>query len=63
MTRRQQADDLAGVIAALGLQKPAMLGHSMGAATALVLAGTAPRRTRRDSSGRPARLVDRLVRQ
>jgi N-formylmaleamate deformylase len=38
----QQADDLAGVIAALGLQKPAMLGHSMGAATTLVLAGTYP---------------------
>ncbi len=38
----QQADDLAGVIAALGLVKPAVLGHSMGAATALVLAGTYP---------------------
>jgi N-formylmaleamate deformylase len=34
-----QADDLAGLIAALGLRKPAVLGHSMGAATALVLAG------------------------
>jgi N-formylmaleamate deformylase len=37
-----QADDLAGLIAALGLQKPAILGHSMGAATALVLAGNHP---------------------
>ena len=37
-----QADDLAGLIAALGLQKPAVLGHSMGAATALVLAGAHP---------------------
>jgi N-formylmaleamate deformylase len=37
-----QAADLAGVIAALGLRKPAVLGHSMGAATALVLAGTYP---------------------
>lgn len=34
-----QADDLAGLIAALDLQQPAVLGHSMGAATALVLAG------------------------
>ena len=38
----EQAEDLAGVIAALGLQRPAVLGHSMGAATALVLAGTYP---------------------
>jgi pimeloyl-ACP methyl ester carboxylesterase len=38
----EQAADLAGVIAALGLQRPAVLGHSMGAATALVLAGTYP---------------------
>jgi pimeloyl-ACP methyl ester carboxylesterase len=37
-----QAADLAGVIAALGLNRPAVLGHSMGAATALVLAGTYP---------------------
>src|SRR5262249_49329948 len=34
-----QAADLACVIAALGLHKPAVLGHSMGAATTLVLAG------------------------
>lgn len=33
------AADLAGVIAALGLRQPAVLGHSMGAGTALVLAG------------------------
>lgn len=38
----RQADNLAGVIAALGLQRPAILGHSMGAATTLVLAGTKP---------------------
>jgi pimeloyl-ACP methyl ester carboxylesterase len=38
----EQAVDLAGVIAALGLERPAVLGHSMGAATALVLAGTHP---------------------
>jgi N-formylmaleamate deformylase len=38
----EQAEDLAGVIAGLGLDRPAVLGHSMGAATALVLAGTYP---------------------
>jgi pimeloyl-ACP methyl ester carboxylesterase len=37
-----QADDLAAVAEALGLRKPAILGHSMGAATALVLAGRYP---------------------
>jgi N-formylmaleamate deformylase len=37
-----QASDLAGVIAALGLTRPAVLGHSMGAASALALAGTYP---------------------
>jgi N-formylmaleamate deformylase len=37
-----QASDLAGVVTALGLEHPAVLGHSMGAATALVLAGTYP---------------------
>jgi pimeloyl-ACP methyl ester carboxylesterase len=36
------AADYAGLIAALGLRRPAVLGHSMGAATALVLAGTYP---------------------
>jgi N-formylmaleamate deformylase len=35
-------DDLAGVIAALGLDHPAVLGHSMGAATALAMAGAHP---------------------
>ncbi len=34
--------DLAGVISALGLRRPAVLGHSMGAATALALAGAHP---------------------
>ena len=38
----EQAADLAGVIAALGLERPAVLGHSMGAATALVFAGNYP---------------------
>ncbi len=38
----EQAGDLAGVITALELERPAVLGHSMGAATALVLAGTYP---------------------
>lgn len=38
----EQAADLVGVITALGLQRPAILGHSMGAATTLVLAGTYP---------------------
>jgi N-formylmaleamate deformylase len=38
----EQADDLAGVITALELERPAVLGHSMGAATALVLAGAYP---------------------
>lgn len=37
-----QADDLAGVIRALGLERPAVLGHSMGAASTLVMAGTYP---------------------
>src|SRR5947209_11457194 len=38
----EQAADLAGLIAALGLQRPIILGHSMGAATALALAGGHP---------------------
>ena len=37
-----QAGDLAGVIRGLGLRRPAVLGHSMGAMTALVLAATEP---------------------
>ena len=37
-----QADDLAGVITALNLQHPIVLGHSMGAITALMLAGRYP---------------------
>lgn len=37
-----QVADLAGAIAALGLRRPAVLGHSMGAATALGLAGVHP---------------------
>jgi pimeloyl-ACP methyl ester carboxylesterase len=38
----QQAADLAGVIEALSLHQPILLGHSMGAVTTLVLAGTYP---------------------
>lgn len=37
-----QADDLAGAITVLGLEKPFILGHSMGAATTLALAGAYP---------------------
>ena len=36
------AADYAAAIQALDLEKPAMIGHSMGAATALALAGTYP---------------------
>jgi pimeloyl-ACP methyl ester carboxylesterase len=36
------AGDLAGVITGLGLKQPAVLGHSMGAVTALGLAGAHP---------------------
>lgn len=36
------ADDLAGVIGALGLQQPIVMGHSMGAVTSLILAGRYP---------------------
>ena len=38
----EHAADVAAVITGLGLQKPAVLGHSMGAMTALALAGTYP---------------------
>jgi N-formylmaleamate deformylase len=38
----EHAADIAGAIGALGLRRPAMLGHSMGAATSLALAGTYP---------------------
>jgi pimeloyl-ACP methyl ester carboxylesterase len=37
-----QAEDLAAVIAALGLRRPLVLGHSMGAATTLAFAGSYP---------------------
>lgn len=36
------ATDLAGVIAALGLERPPILGHSLGAVTTLALAGMYP---------------------
>lgn len=36
------ADDLAGLIRGLGLEKPAVLGHSMGAITALAMAAAHP---------------------
>jgi N-formylmaleamate deformylase len=38
----EHATDLAGVIRALGLKRPAVLGHSMGAASTLALAGLYP---------------------
>jgi N-formylmaleamate deformylase len=38
----EHAADLAGAIGALSLRRPALLGHSMGAATSLALAGTYP---------------------
>ena len=38
----EQAADLAGIINALELNQPILLGHSMGAATALALAGRYP---------------------
>jgi N-formylmaleamate deformylase len=38
----EQADDLAGLIVALDLKSPIVLGHSMGAATTLVLAARHP---------------------
>lgn len=38
----EHAADLAGAIDALGLRRPALLGHSMGAATSLALASTYP---------------------
>ena len=37
-----QGNDLLGLIAALGLHRPFILGHSMGAVTTLAAAGTAP---------------------
>ncbi len=41
-TSIEQADDLAGLIQALDLKSPIVLGHSMGAATTLVLAARYP---------------------
>jgi N-formylmaleamate deformylase len=41
-TQEDHAADVAGVIEGLGLSRPAVLGHSMGAATALMLAGKYP---------------------
>lgn len=38
----EMAADLAGVITALGLKKPAVLGHSMGGSTTMALAGFYP---------------------
>lgn len=41
-TLQTMAFDLAVLIQALGLEKPVLLGHSMGAMTALMLAGLFP---------------------
>jgi pimeloyl-ACP methyl ester carboxylesterase len=38
----EHAADLRGLVAALGLRQPVVLGHSMGAMTTLMLAGSAP---------------------
>ena len=38
----EMAADLAGVITGLGLERPAILGHSMGGSTTMVLTGTYP---------------------
>ncbi len=53
----EHAADLAGAIGALGLQRPALLGHSMGAATSLALASTYPDVVGRDPAGGPASVV------
>jgi pimeloyl-ACP methyl ester carboxylesterase len=39
---RERVDDLVGVIRALGLRRPALVGHSMGAATAALAAAEDP---------------------
>ncbi len=41
-TTDHHVSDVVGVIGALGLHRPVLLGHSMGAITALVLAGRSP---------------------
>ena len=41
-TLAQMAGDLRGVIAGLGLRRPAVMGHSMGGGTTLALAGLYP---------------------
>jgi N-formylmaleamate deformylase len=41
-TPEHQAADLAGLISGLGLQRPLVLGHSMGAISTLVMAGLYP---------------------
>lgn len=41
-TTEDRADDLAGLVQALGLEKPAVLGHSMGASTASAAAAKYP---------------------
>ena len=51
------AADLAAVITELGLDRPAVLGHSMGAITALAR-GHLPGTSRSDSGGGSATLVD-----
>ncbi|MBC7234199.1 MAG: alpha/beta hydrolase [Chloroflexi bacterium] len=40
------AEDLAGLIDALGLDRPLVMGHSLGAATAMLLAARYPAKTR-----------------
>jgi N-formylmaleamate deformylase len=49
------ADDAAGVIAGLGLQKPYMWGHSMGAITTAIVAANYPELIRAEMSELTAR--------
>jgi pimeloyl-ACP methyl ester carboxylesterase len=60
-TYSAHADDLAGFIAALGLDEPAVIGHSMGAGTALIAASRHPQRIRcillEDPALRPPELL------
>jgi pimeloyl-ACP methyl ester carboxylesterase len=46
MQRSTMGDDLAGVVEALGLQRPAIMGHSMGAMTVMFAAAARPEQFR-----------------
>jgi pimeloyl-ACP methyl ester carboxylesterase len=55
------ADDVAGLIRALGLQRPMLLGHSMGGQTATVVAGRYPELVSKLMLEDPAYPVQKLV--